>query len=66
MKTCPCKECTDRHPACHGDCEIFRDWKHPLDLLQADKAKDRMIDDVLVNGRIQRIWIRSGRKKCKR
>ena len=62
----PCKDCKDRYPACHGSCEKYLKCREPLDKLQADKAKDRMIDDVLVNDRVQRTWIRSGRKKCKR
>ena len=22
----PCKGCTDRHPACHGKCEAYKEW----------------------------------------
>jgi hypothetical protein len=25
-ETAPCKDCTDRHPACHGSCEKYRAW----------------------------------------
>jgi hypothetical protein len=24
---CPCKDCTDRHRACHDHCEKFKAWK---------------------------------------
>lgn len=23
----PCKDCTDRHTACHGHCERFKEYK---------------------------------------
>lgn len=32
--TSPCKDCQDRHTACHGHCEKYKDWK---DLDQAQK-----------------------------
>lgn len=22
----PCKDCSDRHPACHGSCEKYKAW----------------------------------------
>ena len=24
---CPCKDCEERHPACHGKCEKYIEWK---------------------------------------
>ena len=32
--TSPCKDCPDRHTACHGHCEKYKEWK---DLDQAQK-----------------------------
>lgn len=26
----PCKDCTDRHEACWGKCEKYKDWKSRL------------------------------------
>lgn len=27
----PCKDCKDRHMACHADCDKYRAWKADLD-----------------------------------
>ena len=27
----PCKDCTDRHTACHGSCDRYKEWKLRLD-----------------------------------
>ena len=27
----PCKDCTDRHTACHGSCGRYNEWKLRLD-----------------------------------
>lgn len=24
---CPCKECPERHPACHDHCERYIEWR---------------------------------------
>ena len=31
---CPCKGCTERHTACHGSCEAYKNW---LDMYHAEK-----------------------------
>lgn len=30
-ETAPCKNCTDRHEACWGGCEKYKQWKIRLD-----------------------------------
>ena len=27
MEMSPCKGCTNRHTACHGECEIYKAWR---------------------------------------
>ena len=29
----PCKGCQDRHTACHGSCDRYKEWKQRLDEL---------------------------------
>ena len=24
----PCKDCSERHPICHGSCEKYQEWKN--------------------------------------
>ena len=33
----PCKGCADRHTACWGECEKYKEWKKILD--SANKAR---------------------------
>ena len=28
MKACPCKNCTDRHVACHDKCKKYHAWRY--------------------------------------
>lgn len=55
MKTCPCKDCKERFPACHGNCEKFAEWKKPIEILKAEIDKNRMIDDVAIRGGFRRL-----------
>lgn len=61
MKTCPCKDCKERSPACHGTCVKFAEWKEPLEALKADKEKNRMIEDTAIRGTYRRLG--RGKKK---
>ena len=41
---CPCKDCTERTPTCHGDCKAYLKWhRHSARYHQAIvfKTKDR-------------------------
>lgn len=42
----PCKDCTDRHTACHGSCDRYKEWKLRLDEL--NKAR-REYDSIRYN-----------------
>ena len=33
MELPPCKGCQDRHTACHGSCDRYKEWKQRLDEL---------------------------------
>ena len=38
----PCKDCIDRHPACHDTCDLYKEWKRRLEELnKARKEYDR-------------------------
>ena len=36
----PCKDCAERHPACHSDCEKFKGWKE-----RENKAKKEFMEN---------------------
>ena len=31
-RDCPCKDCEERHLACHDTCGEYKDWRHEKDL----------------------------------
>lgn len=65
MNPCPCKDCEFRHPGCHGDCEAFKTWKHPLELMKEDLKRERLLTDTQITGAKRRTrWFRdNGTKK---
>ena len=42
-----CKDCQDRHPKCHGECERYLDAKARLETEKEARKKERMLDDAL-------------------
>ena len=63
MKTCPCKDCKERSPACHGACKRFAEWKEPLEALKADREKNQLIDDTAIRGNFRRLGRRFKRNE---
>ena len=39
----PCKDCPDRHPACHDQCEKYRKW---LDAYHADQRDIQRLKEI--------------------
>ncbi len=35
----PCKDCEDRHPACHDKCERFADFRKEIDRIKEAKRQ---------------------------
>ena len=35
----PCKDCKNRHPACHDSCERYNDWKQRLEKVNEERKK---------------------------
>lgn len=46
MTSRPCKECPDRHTACHDHCERYAEFKVELDRIRQNEQRERDI----VNG----------------
>ena len=66
-ETSPCKGCTNRHTACHGSCELYKEWRDRYQAqqkhLEANKnrwgipwsaSRERMIRSNLTKGAILR------------
>ena len=37
----PCKDCTDRHTACHGSCEKYKEWRDSFRDAKRRSEKER-------------------------
>lgn len=35
----PCKECPDRHPRCHGECEKYKEYKKQSEINKEEYRK---------------------------
>ena len=42
--TPPCKNCTDRHAACHADCERYKAYRASLEERHAEEQKRREVN----------------------
>lgn len=46
----PCKDCPDRHPGCHGQCEAYKAFRAQRDAAIAEKQKDAdVLNYVIMN-----------------
>ena len=46
----PCKDCTDRHTACHDSCDRYKEWKLLLDELNKARREYSNKPRPKVNG----------------
>ena len=46
----PCKDCEDRHIACHANCEKYMVWKQDMDAVK-DRAIKCRINEKMLNDR---------------
>lgn len=35
----PCKDCAERHTACHDHCQRYKDWKAEMEKVKEARAK---------------------------
>ena len=59
--SCPCKDCPERHPACHDRCERYIEWR---DKWRAAKEHLRQMKPAFSTS-LKRIWwenIRRGKR----
>ena len=40
MKMSPCKDCPDRHLACHDECDKYKEWKAYVDDTRRKQKQD--------------------------
>ena len=62
MKKSPCLTCEKRYPACHGDCEEYKEWQSDIHAAKQSLNKDYALDNfTIINA--EKIRKRRRRKK---
>ena len=68
--TAPCKDCADRHPLCHGECERYRAFDAQNQERRAKRHMEQIVNDAMSQGMIRtanafygRLTYSRGRKK---
>ena len=55
----PCKDCANRHLACHSNCELYHSWKQEYELnkngIVTNKLNEKQLNDRR-NEAIRRMW----------
>jgi hypothetical protein len=46
MRINPCKDCADRHPACHSHCEKYKEWKVEWDALREKERRRKEQEEI--------------------
>ena len=50
---CPCKDCQDRYPACHGSCEKFQIWHEPYKAAQEERQRYYKVEAYVRDGSLR-------------
>jgi len=53
-KIAPCKNCPDREPGCHSECERYAEWRKEHDKGKAKEKKNRAVVYEMDNYLIER------------
>ena len=61
----PCKECADRRPLCHSECEAYRTFRAEKDRQCAERETLRHVHDIQA-ARRERDFGRYQKRKMKR
>ena len=56
MKSAPCKDCTERHPGCHSECEKYKEYSRERTEMCKRKSMDLEADIPMANMRIKQHW----------
>ena len=49
----PCKDCENRHPHCHGECELYKKYKEESET-QKEEYRESLIWETYRNAMIKR------------
>lgn len=61
----PCYGCTERHEACHGSCERYKEWQAPFLEEQKAKLTNIIVTDTLVAAQAKQVRANGRRPKSR-
>ena len=61
---CPCKDCTDRHIACHCECEKYKEFKENREQINQEIRKKAEQENSLISYERQRVERIMGKKEA--
>ena len=53
---CPCKDCTERYPACHDKCEKFMEWRKKVDTQRENERQFHIRMDTMSENKKRELW----------
>lgn len=62
MSNGPCYRCRERHEACHGTCERYKEWHRQFEKAADQRNNRRDADNVLADGKYRGWWMQNRRK----
>lgn len=64
ISNCPCKDCPDRAPGCHGKCERFLAWQKWNEERRDRERNERRSKDVMSDAKKRAIWKKMRRDRA--
>ena len=61
-RTAPCKDCLDREPRCHSNCQKYLAWKAEVDEQNAIRAREQAAIPSLCRKVVRQIYREMKRK----
>lgn len=63
MQQQTCKNCPDRHPACHDTCTAYQKAKAERDAINAERRRQNDITHAIIDGVVKSVKRRNERRK---
>ena len=60
MINAPCKICNSRHPRCHEDCELYKDYRKEMDNLLKERMRANQLETDFISVKEHSIKKRKG------
>lgn len=63
MTTAPCKDCVDRHPGCHSECERYAEYSNERAEMLKGRKSEREYEEAHSRQAVNALWRKRKREK---